>query len=82
MRRVASRIGVPYSTLWALRYRPPKDMMVSVYQKIQMALEAERQRQLKRLIHDIEITKAISGTDCNSIRKAMSLVDAHPDQDR
>lgn len=29
MRRIEARYGVPYATLWSLRYRKPKDIMAS-----------------------------------------------------
>lgn len=31
MRRVASRVGVPFSFLWNLHYRPPKSLDVEKY---------------------------------------------------
>lgn len=57
MRRVESKFGVPYATLWALRYRKPKDIMVGTFLRLAGAYEAQRQEQLKRLEHERAITK-------------------------
>lgn len=48
MRRIEQRYGVPYGALWSLRYRPPPDILTSVYMRIceAHAAEVERQRKL------------------------------------
>src|SRR6185437_14642892 len=63
MRSVEREYGIDYWTQWTLRYRPNrlKDIGVSIYLRLQSAWEAERQRQMRRLQHEIEITKAKAG---------------------
>lgn len=75
MRRIEMKYGVSYSDLWALRYRKPKRIWADVLERIRAAYEAQRQEQMRRLQHDIEITKAISGADCAAVRAAEALVD-------
>lgn len=58
MRRISSRYGVPYRVLWALRYRRPADMLVSVYCRLCEAYEAECERQRKLLDHELSISQA------------------------
>lgn len=76
MKRLSARHGIAYATLWALRYRRPKDMLVSVYGRVREAYLAETERQLRKLEQEIEITRAIAGADCRSVRTAQALVDA------
>ena len=63
MRRIATRAAVPFGKLWALRYRPPKEIASHVLARIEAAHSAERERQLKRLAHDVEITAVLTGPD-------------------
>lgn len=72
MRRVERRHGVPYSALWALRYRKPKDVMASIYFRLRDAFEAERERQIRLMEHQIEIEKA-AGNISNSVHAAEAL---------
>lgn len=58
MHRVERKYGVPYSTLWALRYRKPKDILIGAFLKVAAAYEAQCQEQLKRLEHERAITQA------------------------
>jgi hypothetical protein len=60
--RAATKHGIDPKVLWRLRYRTPKDMLVSVYLKIKAAHEAECERQEARLRHELEITKALPPT--------------------
>lgn len=76
MRRVAGRYGLDPGTLWGLRYRPPKRIFADIYFRLQAAYQAERERQLRLLQHDIAITKAKAGSDCHSVRAAQAVVDA------
>ncbi|WP_020184799.1 hypothetical protein [Methylopila sp. 73B] len=82
LRRLARRYGVAYATLWALRYRRPKDLYLSAYNKLAAAYRAERQRQFDRLAHDIEITKAIAGPDGAAVAAAEAVVQAAGRSDR
>lgn len=76
MRRVARRIGIAFSRIWSLEYRPPKDVPVSVYQRLAQAYLAMREDQIRRLQHEIEITRAISGDGARAVRAAEALVAA------
>lgn len=58
MRRIEARYGVPYSVLWALRYRRPKDLTVSVYAHLHAVYMAEIDRQQRLLEHERSITEA------------------------
>jgi len=80
MRRLEVCYGVPYSTWWSLRYRPPKDMLLTVFERLRDAYRAECERQIKRLEHDITITKAIAGDNHAAIRAAEALVAAKKEQ--
>lgn len=52
MRRVEQRYGVEYRALWSLRYRKPKDILMSVYVRITEAYDAEIGRQRRLLDHE------------------------------
>ncbi len=45
MEAIARDIHVPFAKLWALRYRPPKDIGASIYAAIEAAHAAETARQ-------------------------------------
>lgn len=74
MRRLEARYGVPYTTLWSLRYRAPKDMLASVYFRLVDAYRAECDRQKKLFDHELEVTKAIAGSTSDLVRQAAALV--------
>ena len=61
MRRLEARYGIPWRTFWALRYRPPTDIFVSVYERLGAAYLNECERQERILRHELEITKAKAG---------------------
>jgi hypothetical protein len=75
MRRVAARYGVDFRALWALRYRPPKRIFADIYFVLRAAHAAECERQLRRLRHDLELTKAAAGSHHASVRAAAALAD-------
>lgn len=58
MRRIERKYGVPYSVLWALRYRKPKDLLISAYLRVVEAYEAQREEQMRRFEHERSITQA------------------------
>lgn len=60
--RAEQKYGVPQQTLWALRYRKPKDVLASIYLKLKAAYEAECGRQEARLRHELELVKALPTT--------------------
>jgi len=61
MKRVAQRAALPFSKLWALRYRPPKAVASHVLAALEAAHAREVERQLRKLAHDVEITTRIAG---------------------
>lgn len=73
MRRLEARYGVAYSTFWGLRYRPPKDMFVSVYERLRDAYVAEHEKHERALKHEREITQAKSWAAANLARAAAAL---------
>ena len=76
MRRMSARYGLSFNFLWSLRYRPPADILMRPYRLLISAYEAERERQMRRLEHDILLTEAKAGLDCPAVRKARALLDA------
>lgn len=72
-RRLEHRYGVPASTFWGLRYRKPKDVLASVYIRLRAAYQAECERQIRKLQHEITITKAIAGAAGAAVRAASAL---------
>lgn len=81
LRRLARKTGVSYATYWALRYRRPKDMYCSVFDKLSAAYHAARQHQFERLSDEIRTTTASAGAESASVRAALALVDAAYEQD-
>lgn len=45
MRRIEARFGLPYATLWALRYRVPKSVDAGFFARLAQAFEMQCQRQ-------------------------------------
>lgn len=74
MRRLGARYGIPWRTFWTLRYRPPKDVMHSIYLRLGAAYQAECERQERLLRHEIEITKIKCGAFCNAVHAGEALV--------
>jgi hypothetical protein len=62
MHRAAVKHGLDPKLLWRLRYRTPKDMLVSTWKRIRAAYDAECARQEAKLRHELEITKALPAT--------------------
>lgn len=60
--RAAVKHGLDPKALWRLRYRTPKDMLVSTWSRIKSAYEAECERQEEKLRHELEITKRLPPT--------------------
>jgi hypothetical protein len=75
MRRVEQRYGVPFSTLWPLRYRPPRDIGASILARLVAAYQAETSRQQKLAAHELSIAKA-SGPASALVRAASSLAES------
>lgn len=75
MRRLEARYGLPYSTLWRLRYRKPKDIMVSIYARLQAAYLAECDRQQRLLRHERTIAEAKTRIGAAFTRASDALAD-------
>jgi len=73
MRRIEARYGISFSTLWSLRYRPPKDIFVSTYELLRYAYLAEHEKHERLIRHELEITKAKSRIGAAVVRAAASL---------
>jgi hypothetical protein len=57
--RLERRYGIPARTFWALRYRKPKSLLISVYLGMRNAYENECERQLHRYQHELQIAAAL-----------------------
>ncbi len=71
MARVARRCGVTRSLIWALHYRPPKDIWTSAYFKLHEAYRAECERQAKLFDHEFKIAAAKAGPGAPFVRAAV-----------
>lgn len=78
MRMIEREYGVDYWLLWRLRYRlnSLKDIGVSAYMQLRSAYQAECQRQVMKLRHEIAITEQIAGADSAAVRAAEAVLDA------
>ncbi len=76
MRSIEREYGVDYWTLWRLRYRRSavRDIGVSAYMRLKAAYQAECERQMRKLKHEIEITEQIAGADATAVVAAKALV--------
>src|SRR6185312_2786675 len=73
MRRLEARYGIPFSTLWGLRYRAPKGLLMGTFARIAAAYHAECERQMRLLQDEMEETKEIAGTDSRLVRAAAAV---------
>lgn len=80
MRRIETRYGIGYSALWALRYRPPKDIGMRLFGRLKAAWEAERQRQLRQLEHDRWKAEQIAGPAAHFVAAARAALDEADDE--
>ncbi|GJD72584.1 hypothetical protein CFIICLFH_0801 [Methylobacterium goesingense] len=82
MRRVAHRAALPFSKLWALRYRPPKAVASNVLSALEAAHAREVERQLRKLAHEVETTARIAGPSDPAVAAASAALrtaeGAHP----
>lgn len=61
MYRAEQKYGVPAQTFWALKYRPPKDLLTSIYMRLYAAYYTECERQEAKLRYELEMAKALEG---------------------
>ncbi len=76
MERLERRHALPAKTLWSLRYRRPKDIFASLYFKLGQAYQAECERQMRRLSHELEITRLATGAAHPALASTEALVAA------
>ena len=81
MRRLATRYGIPHGTFWSLKYRRPKDMLVSVFAKLSEAYDAECIRQQRLLDHERSIAAAAGRPVGLVARASLGVVPAPVDED-
>lgn len=74
LRRIAQRHGIEYGALWSLRYRAPKRIWADVANAIATAYENERQRQMRKLAHEAEITAAVTGPNHSRVAQARAVL--------
>lgn len=61
MRQIEREYGIDFGFLWSLRYRVDRLKFIShsIYLRIQEAYDAECQRQMRKLKHEVETRKAL-----------------------
>lgn len=76
MRSIEREYGVDYWILWRLRYRKSalRDIGVSAYMRLKAAYQAECERQMRKLKHEIRVTEEITGADDAAVVAAKALV--------
>lgn len=76
MQRVSERSGVNYYDIWALRYRPSFEPVVSAYMRLKAAYEHEVERQEARLAHELTLARlaGINETNSDIYREAQALL--------
>ncbi len=71
MRRLAARHGLTFTFFWSLRYRPPKDLLLSAWTGLLAAYEAECERQAARLAAEAELARTLKdAADADRLRPA------------
>ncbi|WP_422383249.1 hypothetical protein [Roseibium album] len=60
MKRLEERHKLPSGLLHSLRYRPPKDLMLSVWQSLVDAYQTECLRQARLLEHELKVTRELT----------------------
>ncbi|MCP4108351.1 MAG: hypothetical protein GY749_22875 [Desulfobacteraceae bacterium] len=74
MERASQKTGIDYSTFWSLRYRPPKDILASVYFRLRAAYSDECARQERLYCLERGITRAINNETDTAIVRAADFV--------
>jgi hypothetical protein len=76
MWRAEQKWGIGHATFWALRYRPPQDIVVSIYMRLKAAYEAECERQEAKLAHELMLAKAagLNATTSSAVAEAEAFL--------
>jgi hypothetical protein len=76
MRRLEQRYGLSFNDLWRLRYRPPKRIFADIYARLQHAVEAHRNEQIRKLQHEVEIARVLLGDNDAAVRAGEAALGA------
>ena len=71
--RASQKTGLDRHVVWSLRYRPPTDILVSVYSRLKEAYEAECARQMRLYEHERALARKHHATDTALGRAADAL---------
>lgn len=76
MRSIERDYGVDYWILWRLRYRKSalRDIGVSAYMALKVAYQAECERQMRKLKHELKVTEEAAGADNRVVLAVRALV--------
>lgn len=74
MRRLSERYKIPYSLLFSLKYRPPKDLWVSEFEKLEAAYNDSIRRAVTALDQERKLTEAKTGIGAR-IMSAVAALD-------
>lgn len=80
--RVARSLGVGRAKLWALLYRPPKDVPASVFVSLFAAYQATCNSQKRKFENELARTRAIAGADSILVRAAFAVAGETSDDDQ
>lgn len=83
MRSIERDYGVDYWVLWRLRYRKSslRDIGVSAYMLLKAAYQAECERQMRKLQHEIRATEEIAGPDNRVVVAVRALAGADVEEE-
>lgn len=68
MRRISDRNSLSYNLLWSLLYRPPNDLLVSVYERLGAVYENELRRAVTALDQERKLYESKCGVSKNLVR--------------
>lgn len=74
MRRLETSYGIPWRTFWNLRYRPPVSIDGDILVALYAARRSMQERLMRKLKHDLEITKRTAGPDAPSVAAVQAVV--------
>jgi hypothetical protein len=66
MWRAEQKWGIDHCTFWALRYRPPKDIVVGVYMRLKAAYDAACEAQERQAAHAETLAREAGINETNS----------------
>lgn len=72
--QLEAKYGVPASTFYALRKRPPKTVPTHIYDRLAVAIEEACSRRMRMLANEIEMAQAAYGKRDRVVRIATSAM--------